>query len=55
MGAHHQGKVSTQEMTGQRTLSLEPLKEYFSPLIDWLKEQNKGKKKGWIDGCPSPR
>ena len=34
-------------MTGQRTFSIEPLKEYFKPLLDWLKEQNKNEYIGW--------
>ena len=31
------------ETIGSRKLSTEPLKKYFQPLTDWLKEQNKSK------------
>ncbi|KAK3105656.1 hypothetical protein FSP39_002751 [Pinctada imbricata] len=41
-------------VTGKRYMDVTPTKEYFQTLIDWLQEQNKGKEKGWVDGCPSP-
>ena len=39
-------------MTGQRSMSAEALMEYFQPLTDWLKEQNKGHPVGWKEACP---
>ena len=39
-------------MTGSRTMSAQPLVEYFQPLMDWLAQQNLGKSIGWIDQCP---
>ena len=34
-------------MTGQRTFSSEALYEYFDPLLEWLKEENKDRVVGW--------
>jgi peptidyl-dipeptidase A len=34
-------------MTGETRVDASAMVEYFQPLIDWLKEQNKGEKIGW--------
>jgi peptidyl-dipeptidase A len=34
-------------MTGSDKADASAIVEYFQPLIDWLKEQNKGEKEGW--------
>jgi peptidyl-dipeptidase A len=34
-------------MTGTDKADASAIVEYFQPLIDWLKEQNKGEKEGW--------
>jgi peptidyl-dipeptidase A len=34
-------------MTGETRVDASAMVEYFQPLIDWLKEQNKGEKSGW--------
>jgi peptidyl-dipeptidase A len=36
-----------QTITGNRTMSAQPLIDYFQPLITWLKEQNKEECFGW--------
>lgn len=43
-------------ITGNTTMSAEPLLEYFKPLIDWLDEQNKnnGETLGWPEYNWSP-
>jgi Angiotensin-converting enzyme len=35
------------QMTGETRVDASAMVEYFQPLIDWLKEQNKGEKTGW--------
>ena len=40
-------------MTGTRNMSALPLVEYFTPLVDWLKEQNNGENIGWSESCPT--
>ena len=34
-------------MTGQRQMDATPLIEYFTPLRQWLQQQNKGQTCGW--------
>ena len=40
-------------MTGTRNMSALPLVEYFTPLVDWLKEHNNGENIGWSESCPT--
>ena len=40
-------------MTRTRNMSALPLVEYFTPLVDWLKEQNNGENIGWSESCPT--
>jgi peptidyl-dipeptidase A len=38
-------------MTGEDRADASAIIEYFQPLIDWLKEQNKGEKTGWSESA----
>ena len=40
-----------EEVTGSRVMDIEPLKEFFKPVLDWLKEQNEGVEVGWDSEC----
>jgi peptidyl-dipeptidase A len=35
------------QMTGEDKADANAMVEYFAPLMDWLKEQNKGAATGW--------
>jgi peptidyl-dipeptidase A len=40
-------------MTGEDKADASAMVEYFQPLLEWLKEQNKGQKLGWsVSGDP---
>jgi len=39
--------VALKAMTGSDKADASAIVEYFQPLLDWLKEQNKGQKEGW--------
>lgn len=41
-----------QRLTGQRKMSAGAILDYFRPLIDWLKVQNRNEKAGWATECP---
>ena len=46
------------KLTGERTLSASAIVEYFAPLYEWLRAENKrtGERPGWsLDGCPPAR
>ena len=47
MGASKPWPEALQAFTGTREMSGKPMLEYFAPLMQWLKAQNKGVKKGW--------
>jgi peptidyl-dipeptidase A len=47
MGASKPWPDALQAFTGTREMSGKPMLEYFKPLLEWLKVQNKGAKKGW--------
>jgi peptidyl-dipeptidase A len=47
MGASKPWPDALQAFTGSREMSGTAMIEYFKPLMDWLKLQNKGAKKGW--------
>ncbi len=47
MGASKPWPDALKAFTGSREMSGKPMLEYFKPLMDWLKKQNKGAKKGW--------
>jgi peptidyl-dipeptidase A len=47
MGASKPWPDALQAFTGSREMSGKAMIEYFKPLMEWLKKQNKGAKKGW--------
>jgi len=47
LGASKPWPDALEEFTGTREMSGKAMVEYFKPLQEWLKEQNKGQKKGW--------
>jgi peptidyl-dipeptidase A len=47
MGASKPWPDALEAFTGSREMDGKALVEYFAPLQDWLKEQNKGKQCGW--------
>ena len=47
MGASKPWPDALEAFTGSREMSGKAMIEYFKPLMVWLKEQNKGKTKGW--------
>ncbi|MFN3748750.1 MAG: M2 family metallopeptidase [Sphingorhabdus sp.] len=47
MGASKPWPEALEVFTGSREMSGKAMIEYFKPLMDWLKKQNKGLKKGW--------
>jgi peptidyl-dipeptidase A len=46
LGATRDWSAVLREATGE-ALTARPLVAYFEPLLDWLKEQNRGRKVGW--------
>lgn len=56
LGSSKEWPVALEAITGSRNMSVEPLIEYFQPLMNWLIEYNS--KHGhssdqWDDECPS--
>jgi peptidyl-dipeptidase A len=47
MGASKPWPDALQAFTGSREMSGKAMLEYFKPLMEWLKKENKGAKKGW--------
>ncbi|MBS2022019.1 MAG: M2 family metallopeptidase, partial [Deltaproteobacteria bacterium] len=47
LGASKPWQEAMFAMTGSREIDAGPMLEYFKPLQDWLKEQNKGQTCGW--------
>jgi peptidyl-dipeptidase A len=47
MGASKPWPEALKTMTGTDKADASAIVEYFQPLMDWLKEQNKGEKEGW--------
>jgi peptidyl-dipeptidase A len=47
MGASKPWPDALEAFTGSREMSGKAMIEYFKPLMTWLKQQNKGAKKGW--------
>jgi peptidyl-dipeptidase A len=47
MGASKPWPEAMKVMTGEDSADASAIVEYFQPLLDWLKEQNKGEKPGW--------
>ena len=53
LGSSRPWQDAMEVMTGIRSMSALPLVEYFTPLINWLKEQNKQENIGWSSACPT--
>ncbi|NOZ00305.1 MAG: M2 family metallopeptidase [Deltaproteobacteria bacterium] len=47
MGLSRPWPDALEALTGERRMDASAILEYFQPLHDWLKEQNKGRKCGW--------
>ncbi len=47
MGASKPWPDALEAFTGSREMSGKAMLEYFKPLMEWLKKENKGAKKGW--------
>jgi peptidyl-dipeptidase A len=47
LGASKPWPEALKAMTGTDKADASAIVEYFQPLIDWLKVQNKGEKEGW--------
>jgi peptidyl-dipeptidase A len=47
MGASEPWPDALEAFTGSREMSGKAMIEYFKPLMEWLKKENKGTKKGW--------
>jgi peptidyl-dipeptidase A len=47
MGAFKPWPEALKVMTGTGKAGASAIVEYFQPLLDWLKEQNKSEKEGW--------
>ncbi|XP_067687134.1 uncharacterized protein [Haliotis asinina] len=52
LGSSRPWPEAMQILTGQNKMDARPLMEYFQPLTDWLKEQNRGHIIGWEHMCP---
>ena len=39
-------------LTGQRKMDVQPILEYFKPLIAWLEKENYNERPGWSPACP---
>jgi len=48
MGSSKPWPEALKAMTGTDKADASAIVEYFQPLMDWLKEQNKGEKEGWM-------
>ena len=46
-GASQPCQDSFKELTGSREMDASAIIEYFTPLMQWLKEQNKSQQCGW--------
>ena len=53
LGSSKPWQDAMQAITGQRKMSVKPLLDYFQPLMEWLKKQNKEENVGWSENCPS--
>ena len=47
LGASKPWPDALEAFTGTREMSGKPMLEYFAPLLEWLKEQNRGEANGW--------
>ena len=43
-----------EQITGSPDMSVQPLIDYFQPLLDWLEQENQGQPVGWDEtACPA--
>ena len=52
LGSSKPWPEALKQMTGTSHMDVEPLVEYFQPLLDWLEIQNAGHPTGWTEECP---
>ncbi|XP_069122365.1 angiotensin-converting enzyme-like [Argopecten irradians] len=53
MGSSKPWQEAMKVITGSREMSVLPMMQYFDPLLQWLKEQNKEENIGWSSICPT--
>ncbi|XP_021364003.1 angiotensin-converting enzyme-like isoform X1 [Mizuhopecten yessoensis] len=53
LGSSKPWQDAMEVITGSREMSVLPMVEYFDPLLQWLKEQNKEENIGWSSSCPT--
>ena len=53
MGSSKPWPEAMKSISGSNKMEATAMMEYFKPLLDWLKERNRGHKVGWTDECPS--
>ncbi|KAG8519750.1 Angiotensin-converting enzyme 2, partial [Galemys pyrenaicus] len=44
--------LALEKVVGEKTMNVKPLLNYFDPLLNWLKEQNRNSFVGWSTNCP---
>ncbi|KAI8513657.1 hypothetical protein Bbelb_079810 [Branchiostoma belcheri] len=54
MGSSQEWPDAMEVITGQRTMSAQPIVEHFQPLITWLETQNAGETLGWDESWTPP-
>lgn len=47
LGASQPWPDALETLTGSRTIDASAVVDYFAPVMDWLEEQNQGRKCGW--------
>lgn len=55
LGSSREWTYALEAITGNRTMSAQPLIEYFQPLMQWLTDYNEEHGQasdGWEDFCP---
>lgn len=55
LGSSKPWPEAMREITGQQHMDAKPIIDYFQPLIDWLKDQNKGDNPGWSQTCSTTK
>ncbi|XP_033730620.1 angiotensin-converting enzyme-like isoform X2 [Pecten maximus] len=53
LGSSKPWQEAMEVITGSPEMSVLPMVEYFDPLLQWLKEQNKEENIGWSSICPT--
>lgn len=55
LGSSKPWPEAMQALTGQPNMDATAIIDYFQPLIEWLREQNKGDNPGWSETCDVTR